>query len=342
MNELTPAEREALTAALHDGPEPPAPSELGALAGRAEQHGRTFRARRRAGIVVLAAAVVAAVFLVPAVLRGGEDPSPADPGRPPASDTPTIDVPADCTSSDHTEPAFLRDEPVWIRFCPGPAGATRWAQMPADVIEPDAPLLAAWRAPHPVYRCATDGQDFRAQLGLPGGSVGTIAGDTFCNYSWLYDALMRAYGRHYAEEFSDSSEAASLACPSAPDRPGDVDRDGPSAALELGIAMPLTATRGLVCTWHAPTNPQQHALTPAQAETVRVQMHAVPPGTGDCAVDRRDPSYVVVLADRTGTQRAISLQTSDCGSGIGFPGAMVTSSFANGPDGVWLGPIFPE
>jgi hypothetical protein len=50
------------------------------------------------------------VFVVPALLRAGNDPAPqpAD-GDPPASGDPTpgSDFPEDCTASEHTEPVFL-------------------------------------------------------------------------------------------------------------------------------------------------------------------------------------------------------------------------------------------
>jgi hypothetical protein len=345
MTDLTPSERDALTSALHDGREPPSTTELAALAERAGEHARAQRTRRRTGVTVVVAASVAAVFVVPALLRGGADPAPEPADSDPAASgdpSPGSDLPADCTASDHTEPAFLLDDPEWIRFCPGEASETRWAQMPADVIEPDAAFLAAWREGGPVYRCAADGPDFRVQVGLADESVGALTGDTICDYSWLYDALMRAYGRYYADQFDPTTEAVPFTCPSGPADVHAVDRDGASANLQAGVAMPLTATHGWFCSWNAPTTPEEHGLTPAQAEAIRVQMHAVPPAPDSCTVNERGPSYVVVLQDRTDTRRAMAIRTSDCGSGIGVFQNTVSSAFANGPHGLWPGPVVPE
>jgi hypothetical protein len=113
--------------------------------------------------------------------------------------------------------------------------------------------------------------------------------------------------------------------------------DGASASLDTSDAaagrapraMPLTAGRGIVCTWTyrcEEGEPDVRGLTPAEAKRVRTGLHAIPPGVVDCS-GTPEPTYTAVVEDRTGTRRAVTIQDWICSTvirgdalaGVGFP-----------------------
>ena len=94
------------------------------------------------------------------------------------------------------------------------------------------------------------------------------------------------------------------------------------------MIMPLPAVRGIVCTWPFGAHddePVVRALTTAEAERVRIGLHAVAGGMVDCS-GSRGPTHTAAVEDRTGTRRAVTLLESECstvirsgkGSGLGF------------------------
>ena len=95
------------------------------------------------------------------------------------------------------------------------------------------------------------------------------------------------------------------------------------------MTMPLTAVRGIVCTWpHGGEEgePEVRGLAPEEAERVRIGLHAIPPGVVDCS-GTPEPTYTAVVEDRTGTRRAVTIQDWVCSTvirgdglaGVGFP-----------------------
>ncbi|WP_040338345.1 hypothetical protein [Candidatus Blastococcus massiliensis] len=152
----------------------------------------------------------------------------------------------------------------------------------------------------------------------------------------VYGLVMTAFGRQYADGFEDSPREAPLVCPDDPGEPGSVDVDGPSASLDTGyllgehapMVMPLTAERGILCTWPfgaEADEPAVRELTPGEAERVRIGLHAIPGGMVDCE-GTPEPTYTAVVEDRTGTRRAVTVQDWMCstvlrsggGYGLGF------------------------
>jgi hypothetical protein len=152
----------------------------------------------------------------------------------------------------------------------------------------------------------------------------------------VYGLLMTAFGRQYAEDFERSAGDRPLVCPKDPREPDSVSIDGASTSLDTGfdlgerspMIMPLTAVRGIVCTWPYEaknTAPDVRALTGEEAERVRIGLHAIAGGVVDCDSSPR-PTYTAVVEDRTGTRRAVTIIDSECstvirsdqGGGVGF------------------------
>lgn len=140
----------------------------------------------------------------------------------------------------------------------------------------------------------------------------------------------------YADQYDDSASDSALVCPDDPRKPDSVDADGASASLKTGywlgelspMIMPLAAVRGIVCTWpfrREDDEPVVRDLSAAEAERVRIGLHAIAGGVVDCGVSR-DPTYTAVVEDRTGTRRAVTILGSECstvvrsdkGYGLGF------------------------
>jgi hypothetical protein len=125
-------------------------------------------------------------------------------------------------------------------------------------------------------------------------------------------------------------------CPEDPRDPDSVSVDGSSSSLDTGyhlgtrtpMTMPLTAVRGIVCTWPYRGEkgaPDVRRLTPEDAERVRIGLHAITGGIVDCQ-GSPNPTYTAVVEDRTGTRRAVTIIESECstvirsngGGGLGF------------------------
>lgn len=284
-------------------------------------------------------------------------------GRPPAraSSAPT-DAGVDsslgrCVASTGAHGTDLEGSAVWVRFCPGGRGRTAPAEVPSDALTTHLELLdeltheaaaAGARAP----RCREfGGRTYRVQVGFEDGSVTEIRGDTHPGCSGrtrdgstvtgpdglgVYGTVMRAFGRQYADQFPAVDLGEPLTCPDNPFAPDRSDRDGASAALDTGfllgarapMVMPLSAARGIACTWENGgfDSPTARTLSPEEAERVRIGLHAIPGGVVDCATSRR-PTHLAIVEDETGTRRAVTILESQCatvirsddGYGLTFP-----------------------
>lgn len=195
------------------------------------------------------------------------------------------------------------------------------------------------------------GRSYEVQIGYADGAVATITGrtDPDCT-GWLgvgqgidgpdglgvydgpgvggpdglgvYGLLMTAFGRQHADAFEDAPGTEPLVCPSDPGDLDSVSVDGPSASLDTGyllgerspMVMPLTAERGIVCTWPAGVErgePEVRQLTGEEAEQVRIGLHAITGGVAECVAGPA-PVRTAVVEDRTGTRRAVTVDDAAC------------------------------
>jgi hypothetical protein len=124
----------------------------------------------------------------------------------------------------------------------------------------------------------------------------------------LFAVVLAAYGAQYDARFDPVDDPDQLTCPTDLLDPGETDHNGPSGTMAPNdITMPLTPTRGLLC-----TSSGEVPLDADAAERVRVAIQSIPGGdVSDCG-GSDDPSYAVVLEDKTGTRRTISVDGSHC------------------------------
>ncbi len=318
--------------------------------------GHRSRRRRSAALAGVVAAVVAAAVVVPFVLDGR------------APDRTAAPAPAACIDTADATRDSIEGTPVWVRFCPGDEGYTAPAEAPSDALTTHLDLLAGLDeldevyagGPPPGYPCGelSGGRTYEVQIGFADGGVATLVGDTDPGCTGrlgdgrlvrgpdtvgVYGLVMTAFGRQYADGFASSPSTEPLVCPADPRDPDSVDVDGASASLDTGyllgerspMVMPLTAVRGIVCTWPFGAEdgePAVRELTPEEAERVRIGLHAVPGGTADCGrFASPEPTRAAVVEDRTGTRRAVTILGSECsavirsdagpyglGNGVGF------------------------
>jgi hypothetical protein len=282
----------------------------------------------------------------------GQTPAPSSRTGPPST------VPEACAATADARRRTIVGEPVWARFCPGPDGRTAPAEVPSDALTTHLDLLAGLVELDPTTspaaaRCRESwGRTYRVQIGYDDGRVATIVGHTDPDCAGrlqggdalvsgpdslgVYGSVMTAFGRQYADELEETVTKAPLVCPDDPRKPDTVDVDGSSASLDTGyllgqrapMTMPLSAVRGIVCTWPfgaEDDEPRVHDLTSEEAERVRIGLHAIAGGMVDCA-GSPEPTRTAVVEDRTGTRRAVTILYSECatvirsdqGYGLGF------------------------
>ncbi len=247
----------------------------------------------------------------------------------------------------------VQGTPVWARFCPGAERYLVPAEVPSDALTSHVVLLeglterAAPDVPvgSPCYLSPEDaslelagGRTYELQIGYADGGVTTLVGatDPDCvgrlpgtgvrvggpEGLGVYGLAMTAFGRQYADGFEDAAEGGPLVCPDDPREPGSVDVDGASASLDTGyfmgerapMVLPLTAVRGIVCTWPAGAEgdePQVRRLSSEEAERVRIGLHALDGAIADCGASA-DPTHTAVVEDRTGTRRAVTVEDGMC------------------------------
>lgn len=274
-------------------------------------------------------------------------------------------APVECLDAADATRDGIEGTPVWARFCPGPERYTASAEVPSDALTSHLDLLdgldeqGAGAAPvDPWCEQASIGRTYEVQIGYADGRVATVAGSTDprCAGRLLPDGalvrgpdglgvfgvVMTAFGRQYADGFEDSPGTGPLVCPAVPGDPDSVSVDGPSAALDTGylmgerspMVMPLTAVRGIACSWPygaEEADPVVRALTQEDAERVRIGLHAIYGGMVDCQ-GTPEPTHTAVVEDRTGTRRAVTIQDWMCSTvirsdpgpygsayGLGFP-----------------------
>jgi hypothetical protein len=273
-------------------------------------------------------------------------------------------APAECLDAADATRDGVEGTPVWARFCPGPERYTVPAEVPSDALTTHLDLLdgleerdaQATSAGRPCGE-ASPGRTYELQVGYADGGVATISGDTDPECAGtlggggavggpdglgVYGLAMTAFGRQYADTFEDATGTDPLVCPDVPGDPDSVSVDGPSASVDTGylmggrspMVMPLTAVRGIACTWPygaEEAEPDVRALTPEEADRVRIGLHAIYGGMVDCE-GTPEPTHTAVVEDRTGTRRAVTIQDWICstvirsdaglygsGLGLGFP-----------------------
>ncbi|SDF40114.1 hypothetical protein SAMN05660662_2044 [Blastococcus aurantiacus] len=271
-------------------------------------------------------------------------------------------APEECIDTSEATRNSVEGTPVWARFCPGPERYTEPAEVPSEALTTHLDLLAhleerdgeELRAGWPCSELS-GGRSYEVQIGYADGRVATIVGrtDPPCTGKLsngtgvggpdelgVYGVLMTAFGRQYADAFENSPSDEPLVCPEDPGDPDSVSVDGASASLTTGyvlgvrspMVLPLTAVRGIVCTWPwGAEEPGIRELTAQEAERVRIGLHAIYGGMVDCQ-ESPDPTHTAVVEDRTGTRRAVTVLDSNCstvvrsdrdgfgqGYGLGFP-----------------------
>lgn len=262
----------------------------------------------------------------------------------------SVEAPAECVERGEATRTTIEGEAVWARFCSGPDGLTAPAELPSDALTTHLDVLGELTD----HVGTTDGDDrcrrsfnrtYRLQVGFADGEVvevsgttspscaGTIRGQDLTSVRGpadlgVYGTVMAAFGQQYSDGFDPAPADEPLVCPDDPRDPDSVNIDGASAALETGIrygrpepmVMPLTAVRGVVCTWpYGEEVPTIRDLSPEDAERVRIGMHALHEAMVDCS-GSPDPTYTAVVEDKTGTRRALTIIESECSTVIGSDG----------------------
>lgn len=268
-----------------------------------------------------------------------------------------VDTPESCVDQTQATRSSVKGTAVWALFCPGAEGRTTPAEVPSDALIAHLDLLAsldetvAPSTPMPLECRGSWGRTYRVHIGYADGEIAEVTGHTDPSCfgrltagdalvqgpdSWgVYGVIMRAFGRQYADDFA-SVPPTGLVCPEDPREPDSVSVDGSSSSLDTGyhlgtrapMTMPLSAVRGIVCTWPYRGEkgaPDVRRLTPEDAERVRIGLHAITGGIVDCQ-GSPNPTYTAVVEDRTGTRRAVTIIESECstvirsngGGGLGF------------------------
>ena len=317
MSRLDDNEREALERALRAAV-PPAPSTRGRALG-AELRGRQLRRRRRG--VALAAMVlttIGAVIVAPSLTHRFNS-SPTSPTVPPVGQ---CDGHGRATHSNLTV-----GDPLVLTMCSRKPGVTWYGAItaPRDPLTTGLhELLAPWK-PAKLRACRTDplANRFIFQVTYADKSVARVTGatgecqphvngrlSTTGTGKQLLTDIMAAYGEQYGAQFDTIPKRSDeLTCPQDPLKPGQTDVDGDSAILpDTGIVMPLLPTRGLLCATEGAV-----PLDASKAAAIRVALQSVPGGPFECDLGN-EPTYTVVLEDKTGTRRTVTSDGHRCGA----------------------------
>ena len=268
----------------------------------------------------------------------------------------SVDAPATCLPSAEAGRGTIAGTPAWVRFCPGAHGRTAPAEVPSVALTTHLDSLSeltesAAGVSQKVVCRAGFSRTYRVQVGFADGEVAQISGvtDPGCVGTMagsgagvrgpgglgVYGSMMSAFGRQAADSLDPADPGAPFRCPVDPRDPDSVDLDGASSSVDTGwhlgeraaMVMPLTAVRGIVCTWpYHESEPAIRSLSAEEAERVRIGLHAIFGGMVDCAGGRQ-PTYTAVVEDKTGTRRAVTVIDSECatvvrsdgGAGLGFP-----------------------
>lgn len=232
---------------------------------------------------------------------------------------------------------------TWVRFCPVVEGVKQ-VRRPAGVVTGDlAASVAAglWETQLDRRDCRADAGPtpgptarYRIEVGLADGRIAELIGDTGCSerdlvlFSQLETTLLM-----------DAAPGSAPAPPQPVTCPGRLattrtNRDGASASLLADQPsatvplLPLPAVAGEVCAYTG--RGKRHELVDQwpldagvadairSAATTQVDLDA----RAACGIGRGRTSYVVVLADATGTARSLAIDATVCNAvraAIGTP-----------------------
>lgn len=277
----------------------------------------------RAGWSVLAAVAVGIAALVAVLtvsgLVAGEEPAAA-----PRS--------SECVVRATAPTAEIGEQDAeWVRFCPVAGGDTQQVRHPAGVVTGDLAASVAdglWQTQVDRRDCAADGGPtsgpsgrYRIEVGLADGRIAELTGDTGCSerdlvlFSQLETTLLME-----AAAASTPAPPQPVTCPGRLTA-GETNADGTSADL-LGTStdpiLPLPAVTADVCAYtgrgRARELVDQWQVEPGVADTIRsAATTQVDIGArARCDIDPARTSYVVVLADATGTARTLAIDTTEC------------------------------
>lgn len=324
------------------------------VAPGASPSARRGRGARSRGSVVGAAVLGALVVLVVLVALvglgvvglpgsddddgGGRDSDGAGTGCRAGTDVDLADVDADVAGGAR-----------WVRFCPlAEEGLGQRVRHPQGLVtgdlaasvatglwqtQLDRPSCGPGEAPRPTGL-------FRVEVGLADGRVAALEGDTGCSERdrALYSQLETTLLMEAAAAAGPEVAPAPVRCPRRLAL-GSTTSDGSSADQLLPApgqdqpwqstvpVLPMPASAATVCAYRG----RGGSLTPvgrwevgaAGAERLRAATRLVRIGArAACEPDPRRTSYVVVLADRTGTARALAVDGAGCGTvraAIGTP-----------------------
>lgn len=224
----------------------------------------------------------------------------------------------------------------WVRFCPVAGGHAQVVRHPSGVVTGDlADSVAAglWQTQVDRPDCAADvgpspgpAGHYRIEVGLADGRIAELTGDTGCSerdvvlFSQLETTLLMEAS---AAQSPTLEPPRPVTCPArfAPDA---TNRDGASARLLADqpaetvpfLALPAVAADVCAYTGRGPGRvlAGQWQLDPGLADSIRsAATTQVDIGARTmCGASPRGTSYVVVLADATGTARTLAIDPTEC------------------------------
>lgn len=298
----------------------------------------SVRRWRWVGAAVAVALVAAAAAVLPRLLAG----APAVVAERGPDCVPAADATLDAAGEDAAGTA------TWVRFCPlADDGATQRVRHPQGVVSGDlAASLAVTLWQTQLDRPACLSEDvlpgpsgmFRIEVGLAGGEVTVLEGDTGCSerdralFSQLETTLLMEAAADGTVE-----PAPPVTCPRRLTATA-TNRDGASADQLVDTAenpwqstvplLPMPAVSADVCAYTGRGKDrrrvdQWQVAAPGadairSAATLEVRIGAMT----DCAIDPERTSYVVVLTDQTGTSRTLTIDPTECSpvtAAIGTP-----------------------
>ena len=240
-------------------------------------------------------------------------------------------------------------EATWVRFCPIAQDRGQEVRRPAGVVTGDlAASVAAglWATQVDRPDCAAGGPTpgatgrYRIEVGLADGRIAELTGDTGCSerdqvlFSQLDTTLLMEASTALA---STPQRPRAVTCPGrlVVDR---TNHDGPSAdqlkpASTTTPLLPLPAVAGDVCAYEGRGRSRalvdQWQVEAPVADAIRAAATTqVDIGARtDCAIDPARTSYVVVLADATGTARSLAIDTTECASVVAAVGTPADATY---------------
>ena len=286
--------------------------------------------------VAVGVVALAAVLTVSGLVSGEE---PVETSRPPECvvrvTAPTEEIGA--------------QEATWVRFCPVADDESQPVRHPAGVVTGDlAASVAAglWETQVDRRDCAADAGPtpgptglYRIEVGLADGRIAELLGDTGCSErdQVLFSQLETTLLMEASAGVAPTAEQPPITCP---DRltPMRTTRDG-SSADQLGSPsattplLPLPAVAADVCAYEGRGKDRvlvdQWQTDAAVADAIRAAATTQVDigGRAACGGDPGRTSYVVVLADATGTARGVAIDTTRCAPVVAAIGTPAESTY---------------